>query len=103
MNRRQLICGAGAGLIAGASVGANANTYSSPRQNDPRGYSFEQGTLSLADYEPTSMLQVSETHVARSRYPVIDTHTHISYSARLVNGVELGVQGAVERKTGLSA
>lgn len=49
----------------------------------------QQETLSLIDYQPTSMLQVPETHVARSRYPVIDIHTHFSLSAKEVNGVSL--------------
>ena len=37
---------------------------------------------------------VSETHVARSRFPVIDIHTHISFSQKSEKGVEL----APERK-----
>jgi predicted TIM-barrel fold metal-dependent hydrolase len=32
--------------------------------------------LSLADYEPRSMLHVRETLVPRARFPVIDVHTH---------------------------
>jgi predicted TIM-barrel fold metal-dependent hydrolase len=47
------------------------------------------GRLALADYEPKSMLQVHETHVDRSRFPVIDVHTHITVSAKSENGVEL--------------
>jgi predicted TIM-barrel fold metal-dependent hydrolase len=46
-------------------------------------------SLSLADYEPKSMLQVPETHVERSRFPLIDIHTHISVAAKSKNGVEL--------------
>ncbi len=34
--------------------------------------------LDIADYEPKSMLQVPETKVARSRFPVIDVHTHLT-------------------------
>ena len=34
------------------------------------------------------MLQVKETHVERSRFPVIDIHTHISTAARSKKGVE---------------
>ena len=45
--------------------------------------------LSLAEYEPKSMLQVKETHVARARFPVIDIHTHITVSAGSKNGVDL--------------
>jgi predicted TIM-barrel fold metal-dependent hydrolase len=35
--------------------------------------------LALRDYEPKSMLHVPETKVARSRFPVIDFHTHLSW------------------------
>ena len=45
--------------------------------------------LSLAEYEPRSMLRVQETQVARARYPVIDVHTHITFAAREKNGVAL--------------
>jgi predicted TIM-barrel fold metal-dependent hydrolase len=35
------------------------------------------------------MLQVLETHVPRSRFPLIDIHTHISVSAKSKHGVEI--------------
>jgi predicted TIM-barrel fold metal-dependent hydrolase len=35
------------------------------------------------------MLQVHESHVERSRFPLIDFHTHISVSAKSERGVEL--------------
>ncbi len=35
------------------------------------------------------MLQVEETHVPRSRFPLIDIHTHISVSSKSKHGVEL--------------
>ncbi len=45
--------------------------------------------LALTDYEPRSMLHVKETQVARARYPVIDIHTHLSFSAKNEHGVSL--------------
>jgi predicted TIM-barrel fold metal-dependent hydrolase len=48
--------------------------------------------LALADYEPKSMLQVRETHVARAKFPVIDVHTHITVSAKSENGVDLSAE-----------
>jgi predicted TIM-barrel fold metal-dependent hydrolase len=36
------------------------------------------------------MLHVPETKVPRSRYPVIDIHTHLSFAAKSVNGVGIG-------------
>ena len=38
------------------------------------------------------MLRVRETHVAKARYPVIDIHTHLSFSAKSQNGVSLAAE-----------
>jgi predicted TIM-barrel fold metal-dependent hydrolase len=46
--------------------------------------------LQLADFQPRSMLHVPETKVPRSRYPAIDIHTHLSFSAKSANGVGIG-------------
>lgn len=46
--------------------------------------------LDLSEFQPKSMLHVPETKVARSRYPVIDIHTHISGVAKNQNGVSIG-------------
>src|ERR1700681_3941132 len=34
--------------------------------------------VSITDYEPKSMLHVPEHTVARSKFPVIDIHTHLT-------------------------
>ena len=83
MNRRQLLRTTGLGLVGGAVVPAAAfAASSSDAKSEPK-------ALSLAEYEPKSMLQVRETHVERARFPVIDIHTHITVSAKSKNGVEL--------------
>jgi predicted TIM-barrel fold metal-dependent hydrolase len=46
--------------------------------------------LQLADFQPRSMLHVPETKVPRSRHPVIDIHTHLSFTAKSANGVGIG-------------
>jgi predicted TIM-barrel fold metal-dependent hydrolase len=46
--------------------------------------------LPLASFQPRSMLHVPETKVPRSRYPVIDIHTHLSFAAQTANGVAMG-------------
>lgn len=48
--------------------------------------------LALSDYEPKSMLHVKETQVSRARYPVIDIHTHLSFSAKNEHGVSVGAE-----------
>jgi predicted TIM-barrel fold metal-dependent hydrolase len=45
--------------------------------------------LDISDYQPKSMLHVSETKVERARYPVIDVHTHLSFAAKSEKGVAL--------------
>jgi predicted TIM-barrel fold metal-dependent hydrolase len=82
MNRRQWLFGAGA--IAGTSQlsfgSAPARAEDDPNQPKP---------LDLTQYEPKSMLQVHESHVEKSKYPLIDFHTHISISVKSEKGVEL--------------
>ncbi|MGB7844692.1 MAG: amidohydrolase family protein, partial [Candidatus Acidiferrum sp.] len=46
--------------------------------------------LQLAEFQPRSMLHVPENKVPRARYPVIDIHTHLSVTAKAVNGVGVG-------------
>lgn len=90
MNRRQLLFGAGAGLAAGATplVAATMSPSAKPKQaEDDSG--CHGGTLKLCAYEPASMLEVEKTDVPRARYPLIDTHTHITFSAVVKSGVSL--------------
>jgi len=39
--------------------------------------------LPLEQYEPKSMLHTVETHVPRARFPLIDFHTHLTWSGEL--------------------
>src|SRR5436190_18933579 len=81
MNRRQWLTTASAGSLGGMAL---------------QGYEAEQGEpkpqpkpLDLSQYEPRSMLHVKQTPVERARYPVIDIHTHLSFSTKVENGVSL--------------
>jgi predicted TIM-barrel fold metal-dependent hydrolase len=84
MNRRQWLYRAG--LIAGASqlpmpkANAQAERLPAPKP------------LDLSQYEPKSMLHVSESHVQRAKFPLIDIHTHISASMKSEAGVELAAE-----------
>jgi hypothetical protein len=51
--------------------------------------------LALAQYQPVSMLHLKETHVQRARFPVIDFHTHLTFSVQVVNGVSLGAERTI--------
>ncbi|HZU26402.1 MAG TPA: amidohydrolase family protein [Bryobacteraceae bacterium] len=65
----------GAGVLPGIAAAQDPRPKSRP--------------LDLSEFEPRSMLHVKETHVERAKYPVIDIHTHLSFSARSKNGVSL--------------
>ena len=86
MNRRQLLSYNRTGLDGRSDSPCGCRfppaTGRTPTSGNPE-------PLSLANYEPKSMLQVQETHVERARFPVIDIHTHISGSIKSQNGVEL--------------
>ncbi len=90
MNRRQLLTTTGLGLMAGAVAHTGVLPGSLSGAESPAKDGKGKATpLSLSGYEPKSMLQVHETQIERSRFPVIDIHTHISISAKSKNGVEL--------------
>ena len=73
--RRQLL-GAGLATVALPRAGSAGDTRT--QTEAPRG----KAPLQLADFEPRSMLHVRETRVERSRFPVIDTHVHLGWTAR---------------------
>lgn len=73
MNRRKLL----QGLPALASLGARADARQTPHSSP------EKKGILLEDYAPKSMLHVKQTSVPRSRFPVIDFHTHLTWSGEL--------------------
>ena len=76
------------GLFAGAALGALA-ARNLPAQDMLKGKK-KAIPLELKDFQPKSMLHVPETRVPRSRYPVIDIHTHLTFAANSKEGVSLG-------------
>ena len=81
ISRRQWLYGMGLVAGSGTQVGRALDT-GAKREGPP-------APLELSRYEPRSMLQVHGSHVERSRFPVIDFHTHISGSTQSERGVEL--------------
>jgi predicted TIM-barrel fold metal-dependent hydrolase len=86
INRRQWLHGLG--LALGASANSGAYAFPTSAESRQQGNTAVQ-PLSLADYQPKSMLQVKETRVERARFPAVDIHTHISVSAKSEKGIEL--------------
>src|SRR5438876_6776390 len=70
MNRRQWMA------LSATTLATNRMTVEAAGQaNQP------DAALPLERYAPKSMLHLPETHVPRSRFPVIDFHTHITGAA----------------------
>ena len=80
IQRRTLLGAAGAALTAACAGEAQADTP--PVRTGPG--------LDLRDYQPRSMLHAAETKVPRAKFPVIDIHTHLSFSQKSVKGVSFG-------------
>lgn len=85
MTRRHWMGRTGAAILAAFGKGPTAATMA-VAQESPAGKLH----LELSDFQPKSMLHVPETKVPRSRFPVIDVHTHLSSKAVNKNGVGMG-------------
>jgi len=72
ITRRQILSGIGAMTIVATDRRSGASQVSGQQQGPA------SPPLPLRDYEPKSMLHVPETPVLRSKYPLIDFHTHLS-------------------------
>ena len=76
--RRRFLTSAGLGFAAANITSTSATAQQATRK-----------PLDISDYEPKSMLRVKETLVERARFPVIDIHTHLSFSKKAENGVQM--------------
>jgi len=84
MNRRRWLESMGIAALASALPNASLpGQLKSPEGSGKR-------RLDISEFQPKSMLHVPETKVSRSRYSVIDVHTHLSIRANSVHGVGLG-------------
>jgi predicted TIM-barrel fold metal-dependent hydrolase len=75
---------AGFGAAAAAAVTprrAAAQAASSAPQAGAQAPSKPPPIL-LTDFQPRSMLHVAETRVEKARFPVVDVHTHLTFSRR---------------------
>jgi predicted TIM-barrel fold metal-dependent hydrolase len=81
MNRREWLTTLAAAAIA--PMAGSGQRGGTPEPHQP-------ASLDLKDFQPRSMLHVKETQVPRARFPVIDFHTHIGFSAASSGGVAQG-------------
>lgn len=86
----------GAAGIAGtrgvAQKRTAAQTRATPQTRPAVPANPPEKALALKDFQPHSMLHTAETRIDRARFPVIDIHTHLSWSAKSRNGVFLSEQ-----------
>ena len=94
---KSLMSGAAASVAASARSAESASTGSGsaerkfgPTYEQSAASSASSAPLALVDFQPRSMLHVPETTVARARFPVIDVHTHLTFSAKAQGGVARG-------------
>jgi predicted TIM-barrel fold metal-dependent hydrolase len=80
------------GILTGGLRPAFGIEPASDPQTDKTLAESRNEPLALAQYQPVSMLHLKETHVPRARYPVIDFHTHLTFSVQVVSGVSLGAE-----------
>jgi len=83
-NRRQWLtafatAGLGAAGVAAERSGPKPERQTATSAEYPGAH---RRPLPLVDYQPRSMLHVTETHLPRSRYPNIDFHSHLSWIDR---------------------
>ena len=74
------------------AAGLGACRTSTNQDPPPNAADDATGPLALEDFEPRSMLRVPETRVEQARFPAIDFHTHLTWSA-----VPLGTEPFGER------
>jgi len=82
-NRREWL--RGVGIMAGVATQWGGVSIAEEKAEVPGRHQ----SLELSQFAPKSMLQVHESHVPRSKFPLIDFHTHISNSAKSMRGVSL--------------
>ena len=70
----------GAGTVKGAG-GKN------PLKTKP---DISKDGLRLTDFQPRSMLHLPKTRIERPRFPVIDVHTHLTWSSNVRHGISIG-------------
>ena len=76
-----------------ASLGTGALGIAGPlrwARADDEACAPKDGKLLLQDFRPRSMLHVPETRVEKPRFPVIDAHSHLSWTAQAEKGVASG-------------
>jgi predicted TIM-barrel fold metal-dependent hydrolase len=81
-------------LGAAALTGACSSATTAPPQDSES----PSAQMNLGEFEPKSMLVVSQNPVAKARFPVIDVHTHVSGLFRRTPDPNDPLQGTPEER-----
>src|SRR5580698_7068035 len=93
MNRREMLRLSAAGLVSSNALLA-ADREEPQAATSPAGEQSSSTSLPLEQFLPKSMLHATVTEVPRSRYPVIDFHTHLTFTDGLSKSpkIKIGAQ-----------
>jgi predicted TIM-barrel fold metal-dependent hydrolase len=94
-SRRECLAGLGA-----AGVTWQGRVAARPAPEQARGGRPAAPRLDLSEFQPKSMLHVPATRVERARFPVIDVHTHLGFSAHQRHGMATDEQMSFVADTG---
>jgi predicted TIM-barrel fold metal-dependent hydrolase len=89
MKRRHLLTALASGIVAGGVSSAQTDSIS-------RRVGRAKQPLQLEEFQPKSMLHVKQTVVEKAKFPVVDVHTHWSFTRKAVNGIELNFSATAE-------
>jgi len=87
MDRRQWL-----GMMGATLIGRSGKPAVAAEQQPSRRLEGKRREIYLSEFQPKSMLKVPVTNIARAKFPVIDIHTHLSFSAVNRNGVAISEQ-----------
>jgi predicted TIM-barrel fold metal-dependent hydrolase len=87
MDRRQWL-----GMMGATLIGRSGKLAVAAEQQPSRRVEGKRREIYLSEFQPKSMLKVPVTNIARAKFPVIDIHTHLSFSAVNRNGVAISEQ-----------
>ena len=82
IDRRQWLYGMGLMVAGGGAHVGREGTVAAESKG-------QSDSIDLSRYEPESMLEVHESHIERSKFRLVDFHTHISFSKKAEKGIEL--------------
>jgi predicted TIM-barrel fold metal-dependent hydrolase len=76
-------------MMGATLIGPSARPTVAAEQQGSQRLQGKRREIYLSEFQPKSMLKVPVTNITRAKFPVIDVHTHLSFSAVNRNGVAI--------------